>query len=90
MLATNFAPLPTTVAGAFHATSSKNTRVHGFISASGGTWYTHTLKARFPGDRVWVKIPGNGYVGVGRVTESVQPLSALKTDDRLRERAADP
>jgi hypothetical protein len=25
-----------------------------------------------PGDRVWVKIPKTGYVGVGRVTEPVQ------------------
>jgi hypothetical protein len=70
-------------------------------SAGGGAWYTQTLKALSPGDRVWVKIPGKGYVGVGRVTESVQSLSelklngvpcldVLKTADRLRERATDP
>jgi hypothetical protein len=79
----------------------EDAHVHGFISAGGGAWYTQTLKALSPGDRVWVKIPGKGYVGVGRVTESVQSLSefkldgvpcldVLKTADRLRERAADP
>ena len=79
----------------------EDARVHGFVSAGGGAWYTQTLKALSPGDRVWVKIPGKGYVGVGRVTESVQSLGEFKLDDvpcldvlktaeRLRERAADP
>jgi hypothetical protein len=50
---------------------------------------------------VWVKVPGKGYVGVGRVTEAVQSLSEFKIDgipcldvlttaEHLRERAADP
>lgn len=33
-----------------------------------------TLKMLSPGDRVWVKIPKTGYVGVGRVTETVVPI----------------
>jgi hypothetical protein len=41
---------------------------YGFLSAGGGTWFTNTLKLLKPGDRIWVKIPGDGYVGVGRVT----------------------
>jgi hypothetical protein len=41
---------------------------YGFISAGGGTWFTNTLKLLKPGDRIWVKIPRTGYVGVGRVT----------------------
>ena len=49
-------------------------RRHGFISAGGGTWYTQTLKLLSPGDRVWVKIPKTGYVGVGRVVEEVVPF----------------
>lgn len=52
-------------------------RKHGFISAGGGTWYSQTLKLLSPGDRVWVKIPGTGYVGVGRVTESVQSVNTF-------------
>ena len=48
-------------------------RKFGYISAGGGTWYSQTLKLLSPGDRVWVKIPKTGYVGVGRVTGAVQP-----------------
>ena len=42
---------------------------YGYISAGGGTWYSQTLNMLSPGDRVWVKIPGTGYVGVGIVKE---------------------
>lgn len=45
---------------------------YGFISAGGGTWYSQTLKMLSPGDRIWVKIPQTGYVGVGIVKEAVQ------------------
>ncbi|GAB6057670.1 endonuclease NucS domain-containing protein [Desulfonatronum parangueonense] len=80
-------------------------RTHGFISAGGGSWYTRTLKLLSPGDRVWVKIPDKGYVGVGRVTESVQSVNefmlessdekrfamdVLSTSDKLRSHAGDP
>jgi hypothetical protein len=41
---------------------------YGFISGGGGTWYSNSLRMLAPGDRVWVKIPGEGFVGVGRVT----------------------
>ena len=40
---------------------------YGFISGGGGVWYSQTLKLLEPGDRVWVKVPGYGFVGVGRV-----------------------
>lgn len=49
-------------------------RQYGFISAGGGSWYSQTLKLLAPGDRVWVKIPKTGYVGVGRVTEEVRSV----------------
>ena len=80
-------------------------RKYGFISAGGGSWYTQTLKLLSPGDRVWVKIPKKGYVGVGRVTEAVQSvrdfkvetpegertcLDVLKTAEFLRKYADDP
>jgi len=41
---------------------------YGFISGGGGAWYSRTLQLLSPGDRVWVNIPGTGYVGVGLVT----------------------
>ncbi len=50
-------------------------RQFGFISAGGGAWYTRTLDMLRPGDRVWVNVPGTGYVGVGRVTGLAVPLS---------------
>lgn len=80
-------------------------RTYGFISACGGSWYSRTLKLLSPGDRVWVKIPQSGYVGVGRVTEAYQSvnefnvkinggeclaLDVLSSKDALRRRAGDP
>lgn len=53
---------------------------YGFISAGGGSWYSQTLKMLSPGDRVWVKIPKTGYVGVGRVTGAVQQVNEFKVD----------
>src|SRR3954466_12105850 len=38
-----------------------------FISGGGGRWYSDTLRLLHPGDRVWVKVPKRGYVGVARV-----------------------
>jgi hypothetical protein len=48
---------------------------HGFISAGGGRWYSRTLRALSPEDRVWAHIPRVGYVGTGVVTAPVVPVS---------------
>ncbi|MBD4429054.1 nuclease, partial [Xanthomonas citri pv. citri] len=57
-------------------------RRYGFISAGGGSWYSQTLKQLQPDDRVWVKIPATGYVGVGIVQSAVEPASSftIKTE----------
>lgn len=83
----------------------EDARKYGFISAGGGNWYTQTLKLLSPGDRVWVKDPGVGYLGVGSVLEPVVPvkefrvktpsgekpaLEVLSTAALLREHADDP
>ena len=47
--------------------SWEDARKYGFISAGGGPWYSRTLNVLKPGDRVWVRIPKVGYVGVGIV-----------------------
>ncbi|KTB85433.1 endonuclease NucS domain-containing protein [Pseudomonas syringae] len=47
----------------------------GFISGGGGAWYSRTLQLLSPGDRVWVNIPQQGYVGVGRVLGSSAPAA---------------
>ncbi len=52
----------------------------GFICGGGGAWYTKTLQLLNPGDRVWVKVPGSGFVGVGRVTGRSQPASTFKVN----------
>ena len=41
---------------------------YGFIAAGGGRWYNKTLFTLKPGNRLWVLIPGKGYVGVAEVT----------------------
>ena len=50
-------------------------RKYGYISGGGGAWFSRTLTVLKPNDRVWVKIPGTGYVGVGVVT---RPMQAVK------------
>lgn len=54
--------------------SWEDARKYGYISAGGGSWYSRTLRLLAPGDRIWVKIPKTGYVGVGQVTEAVVPI----------------
>ena len=56
-------------------------RKYGFVSAGGGAWYTQTLKMLEAGSRIWVNVPGQGYVGVGRATASVVPLSDFTVND---------
>ena len=57
--------------GDMNSRSWEDARKFGYVSAGGGSWYSQTLKMLSPGDRIWVKIPKTGYVGVGRVVESV-------------------
>jgi len=51
---------------------------YGFICAGGGAWYTKTLQLLNPRDRIWVKAPGHGFVGVARVTGRAQPVTTFK------------
>lgn len=39
---------------------------YAFVSAGGGRFYTQTIRALPEGARIWVNIPGTGYVAVGR------------------------
>ena len=53
----------------------------GFISGGGGSWYTKTLHLLEPGARIWVNVPGTGYVGVGEVEEAVVPVDEFLVSD---------
>jgi len=53
-------------------------RHYGFVCAGGGSWYSKTLGLLEPGDRVWVKVPGAGFVGVGRVTGKPEPAATFR------------
>ena len=58
----------------------EDARRYEFISGGGGKWYSGTLSLLEPGHRVFVNIPQAGYVGVGIVTESVQPVDEFIVD----------
>lgn len=51
---------------------------YGFISAGGGAFHSKTLQLLKPGDRVWVKAPGYGFVGVARIAGRAQPATKFK------------
>jgi hypothetical protein len=55
-------------------------RHYGFISGGQGRWYSRTLEILSPGKRVFVHIPGTGYVGVGEVTEESQPVKEFTVE----------
>ena len=63
--------------------SWEDARSFGFVSGGGGSWYSQTLKLLSPGDRVWVKIPKKGYVGVGVVQEAVQSVKDFKVQTEV-------
>ena len=54
---------------------------YGFISAGGALHYSSRLDLLSPGNRVWVNIPGTGYVGVGIVESPKQAIDEFKVTD---------
>lgn len=59
--------------GASSTRSWEDAVEYGFISGGGGSWYSRTLRVLAPGDRVWVNVPQQGYVGVCRVLAAAVP-----------------
>lgn len=53
----------------------EDARRHGFVSAGGGRFYTQSMRALPEGARIWVNIPGTGYVAVGRTIGPPQRFS---------------
>jgi hypothetical protein len=60
------------------ARSWNEARRYGFISGGGKAWYSRTLSQLKVGDRVWVKAPGQGFVGVGIVEGESTPAAEFK------------
>jgi hypothetical protein len=50
-------------------------RKHGYVAAGGGSFYSKTLDLLEVNGRIWVNVPGRGYVGVGRVIEKAKPIT---------------
>lgn len=59
--------------GADHQRSWEDAVKYGFVSAGGGSWYTGTMRNLEIGNRVWVNIPHEGYVGVGIIVDIAKP-----------------
>ena len=55
---------------------------YGFISAGGGEWYVNTLRTLQPGNRIWVNVPGTGYVGVGEVVSAAVRFDQFKLSNQ--------
>lgn len=51
---------------------------YGFIIAGGAPWYWRTLSMLEQGSRVWVNVPGRGYIGVAEVISTYQPVDEFK------------
>lgn len=62
----------------------EDARTLGFISAGGGKFYSQTMRSLPEGARVWVNIPGTGYVAVGR---TLKPAERFETASVLRDGA---
>ncbi len=58
----------------------EDARKYGFVSAGHGEWYSRTLKQLFIGARVFAYIPHEGYVGAGRVVDTVKPVKEFNVN----------
>jgi len=58
---------------------------YGFVSAGGRRWYSRTLEQLFVDARIFVLIPKRGYVGVGIVKQTAQPVTDFKVEIDGRE-----
>ena len=60
---------------------------YGFISGGGGTWYSKTLNLLEVGKKVWVNVPGKGYVGIGEVIDTVVKVDKFLVETEDGEKA---
>lgn len=60
--------------------SWEDAREYGFVSGGQGEWFSRTLNQLSVGDRIFVHIPKQGYVGVGTVTQEKTPVTDFEVD----------
>lgn len=59
----------------------EDAKKYGYVSGGGGTWYSKTLNMLEIGKRIWVNVPGQGYVGVGIVSGPVVKVDEFEIND---------
>ncbi len=57
-------------------------REYGFIAGGGGEWFHRTMGKASEGMRVFAYHPGDGYIGVGTVTQEKTPADEFMVEDR--------
>lgn len=60
--------------------SWEDAREFGFVSAGNGRWYSRTLQQLEIGNRIFCMIPKEGYVGIGTVTQTAQPVKEVEIE----------
>ncbi|MGB0723312.1 MAG: hypothetical protein ACPGU7_13050 [Gammaproteobacteria bacterium] len=73
-----FAPLTPTYGYSRFSRDDHDALRYGFVSAGGGRWDSRTLETLNPGARIFLCIPGTGYVGVGKVVGSASPVTEFQ------------
>jgi len=68
----------------------EDAKKYGYVSGGGGTWYSNTLCLLEKGKRVWVNIPGQGYVGVGEVIGPVVKVDEFVIEENGIQRKLTP
>lgn len=58
----------------------EDARRFNFIAAGGGKFYSQTMRSLPEGARVWVNLPGTGFVGVGRTLAPARRWAEVKVD----------
>lgn len=59
----------------------EDAKKYGYVSGGGGNWYSKTLSLLEIGKRIWVNVPGQGYVGVGIVAGPVVKVDEFEIND---------
>lgn len=70
----------------------EDARQFGFVSAGGGKFYSQTIRSLPVGARIWVNVPGTGFVGAGKVLAPAERFedARVRIGDELAALASQP